>query len=717
MPIRPSIPFLLDLLRLAMRKEASAVYIVPWMPPTLRIDERSVPLSPVAFTPEQSTLLVLDMLDDERRAQLDRSREIQFAFVLDGVGRFRVHAYRRHGQPAMSIRPYAMQTPTPRLLALPALACAAAMADRGLLLLTGRSPTLLRATTAALLEHRNRNGQGELLLLDDASRHWHERVRCTVRQGLSAAEVADALQRRAPPGPLAIAWGELSDALLLEQAVRAAERALCIVTLHADGLLGALRRLAALAVEEGSDGTAAHTRRQRTALALHGVLTLRPVPAAADGHDLAATEILMNSPALVASLADADEHELALLAAGGGAPASSGADEHLWQLCLQGLVAPDDAVRHAADRAAFAARVEAHAADPSVGAAEPPPATAPVTVDTGFDDLIETGAGAIDPFGFAEQAAAPRGAAADTQFDSVDWAGNPVAVPDTGSRDTLGNSPSGIHTGVQFHAWAPSAVAPGQVATIDLWAALPGQAGEVAARAARGGDPASAQASSDERHPLLTLQLRSDDLLHTALVQTLAWQGWPARARFDVPVPPRTLPGAHAMRVKLALGGSGGLPGLPIGELGFVLNVAHGAVADAAAEDMQAARRMLQTAYAAHADVDHEAVREQVRVLRRVSPGLDVFLDAQQLRSSAQWRSRIEHEVGRCERLFLFWSAAAAESPWVDFEWRLVLRNRGPAVLDVLLLPGVPQAPLPLELADLVAPELQRQLRRGRMRD
>jgi len=34
----PSIPFLLDLLRLAMRKEASAVYIVPWMPPTLRID-------------------------------------------------------------------------------------------------------------------------------------------------------------------------------------------------------------------------------------------------------------------------------------------------------------------------------------------------------------------------------------------------------------------------------------------------------------------------------------------------------------------------------------------------------------------------------------------------------------------------------------------------------------------------------------------------------
>jgi Tfp pilus assembly ATPase PilU len=139
MRTRPSIPFLLDLLRMAMRKQASAIYIVPWMPPTLRIDENSVPLSSVSFTPEQSTLLVLDMLDDVHRAALDRSREVQFSLVLDGVGRFRVHAFRRHGQPAMAIRPYAIDVPTPRTLALPTLACTAAMADRGLLVLAGRS--------------------------------------------------------------------------------------------------------------------------------------------------------------------------------------------------------------------------------------------------------------------------------------------------------------------------------------------------------------------------------------------------------------------------------------------------------------------------------------------------------------------------------------------------------------------------------------------------
>jgi hypothetical protein len=187
MRTRPSIPFLLDLLRMAMRKQASAIYIVPWMPPTLRIDENSVPLSSVSFTPEQSTLLVLDMLDDVHRAALDRSREVQFSFVLDGVGRFRVHAFRRHGQPAMAIRPFAIDVPTPRTLALPTLACTPSWPTAACWCWPAARTPLRRDAAAALLEHRNRHGHGDLAVLDDATRFWHERVRCQVRQGLNSA--------------------------------------------------------------------------------------------------------------------------------------------------------------------------------------------------------------------------------------------------------------------------------------------------------------------------------------------------------------------------------------------------------------------------------------------------------------------------------------------------------------------------------------------------
>ena len=70
----------------------------------------------------------------------------------------------------------------------------------------------------------------------------------------------------------------------------------------------------------------------------------------------------------------------------------------------------------------------------------------------------------------------------------------------------------------------------------------------------------------------------------------------------------------------------------------------------------------------------------------------------------------IEQEAGRRERLFLFWSRAAAESPWVDFEWRHLLRSRGPGCIDTVLLEPPRQAPLPPELADLSVTMLRRRL-------
>lgn len=711
MRTRPSIPFLLDLMRLAMRKQASAVYIVPWMPPTLRIDEQSVPLSSVSFSPEQSTLLVMDMLDDAHRAALDHSREVQFSFVLESVGRFKVHAFRRHGQPAMAVRPYAIEVPTPRTLALPALACQAAMADRGLLVLASRSYALRRDAAAALLEHRNRSGQGELALVDDATRFWHERVRCQVRQGLSTSSVEELLQRRvqrvpmglALPAPLAIAWGELRDGPQLERVVRAADRALCLVTLDADDLMTSLHRLITLAAELPGPEL-----RQRMAIALNGVLALRPVPAAAGGPDLAATEALMTSPDLAANIAEGDLPALRELIAppsgpvtASGAPLggslmsnrSTGADEHLWQLLVQGLVTRDAASRRAMDRDSFNRRAAGASDRP-----EPDAATAPVTVDTGFADLFDPAADAADAFDFADAAGEDGGD--DTRFEGVDWSGDSTRQPPLELRTVPPPARTALPTSAQFHAWAPAAVAPGSTVAVDLWAALPSQAAEVTEAASHAVGLPDAEVV-EHGAPWVSLQLRIDGLLPGTPTQRLAWQARPERARFTVTVPPRARPGAHAARVRLAVGG------LPIGELSFVINVSPSADPSAPLEDTQAARRMLQSAYAAYALTDRDEVQACAQALLLVAPGLDLFLDAPNLRSHERWRERIEREVGRRERLFLFWSRAAVDSPWVDFEWRLMMRRRGAGAIDAVLLEPPRLAPLPPELADLASAEVR----------
>lgn len=703
---RPSIPFLIDLLRLAVRKQASAVYIVPWMPPTVRIDEQSVPLSQVAFSPEQTALLVRDMLDDAQRAALDRAREVEFSLTVADLGRLRVHAFRRHGQPAMAIRPFSTAVPMPSALALPLQACTAALAPRGLLVLASRSAPLRREAAAALIEHRNHHGQGEIAFVDEATLFWHERARCRVRHGMTSAGVDEWVQRRVARAataidgmsPMAVLWGELRDASPLPRMLRSAEHALVVLTLEADSLAQALHRLAALAEEAG-----AAEMRHRLGLALHAVLSLRPVPAAAGGRELAATEVLMNSPDLAATMAEGERPALADLAAGRGANLAArqsgcGPDEHLWQLVSQGLVTLADATRHAADRAAFELRASAATAPPVAGVA-----AAPVTVDTEFADVFAASPAPTDPFDFALRRAGRR--AHETQFDGVDW--NAGSTSQADPLQTLPSAPP--ERGVQFHAWAPAAVPPGQAVAIDIWAALPGHADTVAELARQAGPPTPEPPTPAEGATLVTLQLRIDGLIPVAPTQRLSWAGRPAHARFDVVLPERVRSGAHAARVKVAVGG------LPVGELSFVLQVSADAAPGAAPADAHAARRMLRSAYASYTPVDREQVDQCLAELHLVAPDLEVYLDAPDLRHDDHWRERIERRLARNERLFLFWSSAAAESPWVDFEWRTTMRRRGPSVIDVVLLEPPRVAPLPPELADAASVEvrLRRKARPG----
>lgn len=689
MSSRPSIPFLLELLRLAMRKEASALYIVPWMPPTLRIDGRTVALASASFDPGQSTRLVLDLLDDEHRAALDHRREIEFDFALDGVGRFRVHTFRHHGQPAATIRPFATELPTPQRLALPLPACHAALAERGLLLLASPSASLRRDVLAALMEHRNRVGEGDLVLLDGAARFWHPAARCRVRHGVDAAAIERLLRQRehaaTNASPLAIGFGELRDAVQLQQAVHLAGHALCLATLEAARPLQALQRLVAWAHEHGGAALL-----HRTAMRLHMVLTLRPVPALADARALAATQIVPNSPPLAADLAEGDLPALqALLEQHEHRPAGlpcAAADEHLQMLLAQGLVTPQAALLHALDHGRFA-RIVARGG--AAGAARRGDG-ARARVDSGFMGVFSTGPAPRDPFDFAE--AKTPAAPPDTQVDELGWhdeASTTAApastrpAPPIAGRDAAGR-------GLRAQVWAPPAALAGTCVEVEVRLARDG--GEDASATSVPATPTPAVAAEQAD---LSVQLRVDDLLPTAMRLAAPWRGMPQRLRFTLPIPEQARTGTHAARVRLLV------QGIMVGELGFAFPVRPDADPRAPAENADAAQQRVGAAYAAFADSDREAVARRLQPVHALAPDLAVFVEAGKLRSGIGWRERLQGELARSERLVLFWSRAAADSPWVDFEWRSVWRRRGTQAIDLVLLEPPALAPLPPELADL----------------
>lgn len=702
---RLSIPFLQDLLQLAIRKEASAVYVVPWMPPTLRIDERMAPASQVSFTPQQTSALVRDLLDEAQRATLDKSREIEFSCVVEGIGRFRVHAFRRHGQPAMALRPYSEQVPTLAELGLPAVLQKVALADRGLVLVGSRSLSLRADAVAAIIDHRNRHGRGEILLLEDATRAWHEARACSVRQGVGWGRAEQAAHHRAlhpAEPPVAVAWGEARDQPSLLRAVRAARGALCLVTLPADGVLELLQLAAELADSQDSD-----SGHNKLAMALHAALALRRVPALAGG-ELAACEVLLNAPEVAVNLVERDMPGLrATLQAMRGAGASS-FDDHLAELVAAGRVAPDEASRLGREAAVRPTTGPAGSLDvgpPATGAADPTatilstadpvPAAAPGGPSALDVDLSEP---------LAEALAEPVRPQADTRPVGFEWSGR--HVPDEAWFGTPTLAPSSFTfppklqpepqpevDGLSFRVFAQRSLASGRSGVLDLWVGRRSQADDITRLAADSSQAPTADTGAARRGHLVKVQLAIDGLTVYSPRQQMAWLGEPSHMGFLVAVPPATPAGPRAATVRLAL------DGIPVGELHFMVQVAEEAVP--ILEDVQAAHRLPRRGYASHAAEDHAEVGDRVDRVRELVPDLALLVDAPRPIDGEPEKERTLRQVYAHDRLLLFWSRHAAQSARVAFEWRAAFQRGGIDAIDAVPLESPTLAPPPPELARL----------------
>jgi hypothetical protein len=87
-------------------------------------------------------------------------------------------------------------------------------------------------------------------------------------------------------------------------------------------------------------------------------------------------------------------------------------------------------------------------------------------------------------------------------------------------------------------------------------------------------------------------------------------------------------------------------------------------------------------------------------------------MDVMSLRSGERWEERLESEILNRDVLYLFWSAAARRSPWVDREWRIALQAKGLDGIDPVPLESPDTSPPPQELASLHFNEWTLQVRR-----
>lgn len=185
----------------------------------------------------------------------------------------------------------------------------------------------------------------------------------------------------------------------------------------------------------------------------------------------------------------------------------------------------------------------------------------------------------------------------------------------------------------------------------------------------------------------LAVRLAARGLETSPPEQPFVWDGKNVLVEFDVAVPEAVAPGTVVLKFDVLL------DGITVAMLRLDLEIAARQAARVDGGDARANGRAARTAFASYSSEDRQRVLDRIDAVR-IAAGLDVFLDCLSLNPSEPWKQRLAKEIPARDLFMLFWSAEAAKSQWVDWEWRRALALKGLDAIQIHPLEnGVPPPP------------------------
>jgi twitching motility protein PilT len=223
----------------AVERGASDVHFKAGRPPLIRIDGELEPLEGWANFNSESLEGVLQEIGStapRRVAEFHQTGELDTAYQLPGLPRFRVNAFRQRGEISFAFRVIPREVPDFASLQLPRGVELLSEEQRGLILVTGATGSGKTTTLAAILGHINKTRRQHIVTIEDPIEILHEDVLCIINQrevGLDTDSFHQALRRVLRQDPDVILIGELRDSETAETALQAAESGhLVLSTMH-----------------------------------------------------------------------------------------------------------------------------------------------------------------------------------------------------------------------------------------------------------------------------------------------------------------------------------------------------------------------------------------------------------------------------------------------------------------------------------------------------
>lgn len=334
-----------DVLRNIVVKGASDIHLQAGAPPFMRIDGELYPFEGVpTLTPEQTEQIALAMMSETQRELFRHRHEVDFAFTIPNVARFRCNVLRQRGSVGVVMRVIRDAIPSFESLGLPGgVVTDLASQPRGLVLVTGPTGSGKTTTLAAMVDFINRRFARNIITIEDPIEILHRNQKSLVIQreiGLDTADFVGALKFAMRQDPDVIMVGEMRDKETVEAAISAAQTGhLVFSTLHTLDTIRTVNRII--------DFFPPHERDQiRILLAesLLGILSQRLLGSSDDSGRVLALEVLINTPLIRDYIKDEEKTPLikeALMQ--DNLRGMQTFDQHLVELYLAGRITMEDA--------------------------------------------------------------------------------------------------------------------------------------------------------------------------------------------------------------------------------------------------------------------------------------------------------------------------------------------------------------------------------------
>ena len=338
-------PSLDQLLQTASARGASDVLLIAGAPAMLRVTGSLAAGGGPVLEAEDVRSFVLPLLEPAQLDELQKKKSVDFSFVRENLGRFRVNIHHQRGTLAASIRLLPSKIPSLESLHLPLHLAKLAERRQGLVLVTGATGCGKSSTLAALTDIVNTKRPAHVVTIEDPVEYQHANRSAIIEQievGRDTPDFSGTLRSIMRQTPDVILVGEMRDPETISTVLTAAETGhLVFSTLHTNDTIQAMSRI----LDSFPAGNQPQIR-QQLSLALAAVVAQQLVPGVDGVSRWPAVEIMIATDAVRALIRKGDDHQLRSQISVGKAEGMMTMEQSLADLVRAGRITRETAYAH-----------------------------------------------------------------------------------------------------------------------------------------------------------------------------------------------------------------------------------------------------------------------------------------------------------------------------------------------------------------------------------